>query len=78
MKIEISDEYASALSLYLKRITYDDAFRRTDCGFTAEKRKEQAYRFLDGVSDVEKAVNEELHKKYIKENTEQETQGRSR
>jgi len=75
MTIEINDEYASSLSLFLKRVTYDDAYRRTDCGFTAENRKAQAYRFLDGVSDVERSVNEELHKLYLKECEEEEKQG---
>ena len=74
MNIEICDEYARSLSLFLKRVTYDDAFRRTDCGFTAENRKAQAYRFLDGVSDVERAVNEELHKQYLKECEKEEKQ----
>jgi hypothetical protein len=62
MTIQINDENARSLSLFLKRITYEDAFRRTDSGFTAEARKSQAYRFLDGVTDVEKALNEELYK----------------
>jgi hypothetical protein len=59
MTIQIRDEVAKDLSLYLKRITYDDAYLRTDCGFTKESRKAQAYKFLDGVSDVEKSLNKE-------------------
>jgi hypothetical protein len=72
MKIEIKDEYASSLSLFLKRLTYEDVYRRTDCGFTAENRKAQTYYFLAGVSDVERAVNQELHKQCLKELEEEE------
>jgi hypothetical protein len=64
MVIQVNDKNARELSLFLKRITYDDAFRRTDCGFTDEARKKQAYRFLEGVSDVETSLNEELYKQH--------------
>jgi len=78
MQIEIRDEYARSLSLFLKRITYEDAFRRTDCGYTDENRKAQAYRFLDGVSDVEKSLNEQIYQQNLKKEAEQETQGMKR
>jgi hypothetical protein len=70
--IDIDEKNARALSLYLKRITYEDAFRRTDSGYTDEARKEQAYRFLDGVINVEKSINEELYKQ---RNTPNQTNG---
>jgi len=62
-------------SLYLKRITFEDAYRRTDSGYTEEKRKEQAYEFLQGCTTVEEVLNEELYRLSIKKNTEQQTQG---
>ena len=75
--IETDEEerIARRFSLYLKRITFEDAYRRTDCGYTEEKRKEQAYEFLHGCTTVEGLLNEELHKLTIKKNTEQQTQG---
>jgi len=56
MKIEIRDERARDFALFLKRMTYEDAYRRTDCGFTEENRKAQAYRFLEGAADVENSI----------------------
>jgi len=56
MKIEIRDERARDFALFLERMTYEDAYRRTDCGFTEENRKAQAYRFLEGASDVENSI----------------------
>ena len=59
IKLSIRDEaHAKALALYLKRITFEDALRRTDCGFSDEDRKEQAYTFLHAVNDVEKGLND--------------------
>jgi len=78
MKIEIRDENARSLALYMKRITYEDAFRRTDSGFTEEKRKEQAYRFLDGVSDVENSIYKEIEQQNIIKRKEEQTQGVTR
>jgi hypothetical protein len=52
MKIEIRDERA----LFLKRMTYEDAYRRTDSGYTNDYRKAQAYRFLEGAADVENSI----------------------
>jgi len=71
MTIQIRDEFARDFSLYLKRLTFEDAYRRTDSGFTEEKRKEQAYRFLEGVTDAEKSLNEEIYQQSLKKNTEQ-------
>jgi len=71
--IQIREERARDLSLFLKRITYDDAYRRTDCGFTEEKKKAQAYLFLDGVAAVEKSLDEEISRQPNKKN--QENQG---
>jgi len=48
-----SEEHANALALYLKRMTYEDALRRTDCGYSDEDRKEQAYTFLNAINDVQ-------------------------
>jgi len=56
MKIEIRDERARDFALFLKRMTYEDAYRRTDSGYTEEKRKSQAYRFLEGAADVENSI----------------------
>jgi len=59
IKLLIRDEeHAKALALYLKRITFEDALRRTDCGYSDEDRKEQAYTFLHAINDVEKCLNE--------------------
>ena len=59
IKVDIrSEKHARALALYLKRITFEDALRRTDCGYSDEDRKEQAYTFLHAVNDVEKCLNE--------------------
>jgi len=63
MKIEIRDKYAKALALYMKRITYEDAYRRTDSGYTEENRKAQAYDFLEGVTDVENSIIKEIRLK---------------
>jgi hypothetical protein len=43
---------AAALSVFCKRITFEDAYRRAD-GDTETARKEMAYRILRGLSDVE-------------------------
>ncbi|MDR2941740.1 MAG: hypothetical protein LBV17_04015 [Treponema sp.] len=75
MTIQIDDKKAKSLSLFLKRITYEDAFRRTDVGFTAEARKEQAYRFLDVVMDLEKSLYEGIWKQI---NTQNKNQGLKR
>jgi len=56
MKIEIRDERARDFALFLKRMTYEDAYRRTDSGYTEENRKAQAYRFLEGAIDVENSI----------------------
>ena len=48
-----SEKHAKALALYLKRITYEDAYKRTDCGYSDEERKEQAYTFLNAINDVQ-------------------------
>jgi hypothetical protein len=69
------EKIARNFSLYLKRITFEDAYRRTDCGYTEEKRKEQAYAFLKGCTTVEEVLNDELYRLSIKKNTEQQTQG---
>jgi len=53
-----SEKHARALALYLKRITFEDALRRTDCGYSDDERKEQAYTFLHAINDVEKGLNE--------------------
>ena len=59
IKVEIrSEKEARALALYLKRITFEDALRRTDCGYSDEDRKEQAYTFIDALNDVEKGLND--------------------
>jgi hypothetical protein len=79
MKIEIRDERASDFALFLKRMTYEDAYRRTDSGYTEEKRKEQAYRFLEGAADVENSIYDGIQlKREQEEKLEQETQGRRR
>jgi len=72
MKIEIRDENARAFSLFMNRITYEDAYRRTDCGFTEENRKTQAYKFLAGVAEVEKSLNEQIA---LQRKKEEQTQG---
>jgi hypothetical protein len=71
MTFQIRDEFARDFSLYLKRITFEDAYNKTDSGFTGQKRKEQAYRFLEGVADVEKSLNEKICKQSQKKNAEQ-------
>ena len=59
IKVDIrSENHARALALYLKRITFEDAYRRTDCGYSDEDRKEQAYTFLHAINDVEKGLND--------------------
>jgi len=59
IKIDIrSEKHARALALYLKRITYEDAYRRTDCGYSDEGRKEQAYMFLHALNDVQEGLND--------------------
>jgi hypothetical protein len=64
MTIQIRDEKVRDLFLYLKRITFEDAYRKTDSGFTEEKRKAQAYSFLDGLSDAEKSLNKAADGKF--------------
>jgi len=59
MKLTISRDNAKVLALYVKRVTYDDAYRRTDCGDTEEKRKAMAYRILVALSEVEKGLEKE-------------------
>jgi len=75
MKIEIRDEYAKPLALYMKRITYEDAYRRTDSGYTEENRKAQAYDFLEGVTDVENSIIKEIRLKREQEEKLEQTQG---
>ena len=60
MKIELAFDnpvHAVALAVFLKRVTFDDAYRRAD-GDTEAARKEMAYRILDGLSEVKKALAE--------------------
>jgi hypothetical protein len=59
MKIQIDfrGKYqASALAEFCKRVTFDDAYRRAS-GETDEERKTQAYVILEGLADVQDALN---------------------
>ena len=47
--------HAAALAAFLKRVTFDDAYRRAD-GETETARKEMACRILKGLAEVEKAL----------------------
>jgi len=78
MTIEIRDDRARDFSLYLKRMTYEDAYRRTDCGYTAEGRKSQAYRFLEGATSVETSLNEQIYQQSLKRKKEEQSQGFTR
>ena len=60
MKIELAFDnlaHAATLAVFLKRVTFDDAYRRAD-GETETARKEMAYRILKGLKNVEKALAE--------------------
>ena len=47
--------HAASLAVFLKRVTFDDAYRRAD-GDTETARKEMAYRILKGLKNVEEAL----------------------
>jgi hypothetical protein len=52
MRLTISDEkYLKALAYFCKRITYDDAYRRSH-GETEAERKDMAYTILNVMSDI--------------------------
>jgi len=52
MQLTISKENAEVLAVFVKRVTYDDAYRRSH-GETEEDRKAMAYRILEALSEVE-------------------------
>jgi len=59
MKKIISDKRAAMdLAVFIKRVTYDDAYRRSD-GETEEARKEMAYRILSVLGDVQDYLAEQ-------------------
>ena len=58
MKMELTINnvcHAAALSVFLKRVTFEDAYRRAD-GETETARKEMAYRILQGLQAVETSL----------------------
>jgi hypothetical protein len=58
MKLTIDNKYnAKALAVFCKRVTFEDAYRRTD-GETEEERKAMAYKILAALSDVETCLSE--------------------
>ena len=58
MKLTIRNEKnAKALAKFLKRVTFDDAYRRAD-GETEDERKAMAYQILNALSDVEACLEE--------------------
>jgi len=56
LTIEIENDNAAVLAVFLRRVTYEDAYRRAN-GETEEKRKEMAYKILEAMGDVEKCLN---------------------
>ena len=53
MKLTIGKKQnAAALAVFLKRVTYDDAYNKAD-GETEEERTAMAYQILNALSDVE-------------------------
>jgi len=59
MKIQVTfrnEKAARAVAEFCKRVTFDDAYRRT-AGETEESRKTAAYEMLDGLADIESALN---------------------
>jgi hypothetical protein len=58
MKLTFGNKYnAEALAVFCKRVTFEDAYRRTD-GEAEEERKAMAYRILAALSDVETSLRE--------------------
>jgi hypothetical protein len=53
MTITIENDYnAEALSVFCKRVTFDDAYRRAH-GETKADRKAMSYRILDAIANIE-------------------------
>jgi len=75
MKIEIRDDRAKDFFLFLNRLNDIDAYNKTDCGFTNEARRKQAYRFLEGIASVEYSLKEQIHKQSLKREKEERAQG---
>ena len=60
MKIQVTfrnEKTARAVAEFCKRVTFDDAYRRAS-GETDEDRKTRAYEMLDGLADIEKALQD--------------------
>ena len=58
MKLTIrNNENAKALAVFLKRVTFDDAYNRAD-GETKDERTSMAYKILNALSDVEACLEE--------------------
>jgi len=57
MKNQIcTDEYAEDLAQFCKRVTFEDAYRRSH-GETEEERKAMAYRILRALGEVQEYLN---------------------
>ena len=53
MELTFSNEHnAGALAVFCKRVTFEDAYRRSD-GETGKDREAMAYRILGALSDIE-------------------------
>jgi len=51
MKLEIRDERAMDLAYFVKRATFEDAYKRAH-GETEEERKSMAYRILGAFEEI--------------------------
>jgi hypothetical protein len=61
MKITVTfrnEKAARAMAEFCKRATYNDAYNRA-AGETEEKRKARAYEMLEGLSDIQSALEKE-------------------
>jgi hypothetical protein len=59
MKLTFSNEQnAGALAVFCKRVTYDDAYRRSD-GETEAERMDMAYRILSAIAELGACLGEE-------------------
>jgi len=56
MKLEISEEYAMDLACFCKRVTYDDAIKRSH-GETLKEQVGMANRILGALTEIERSLN---------------------
>ncbi|WP_300498921.1 hypothetical protein [Marinobacter sp.] len=55
-QLEIDQEAAAALALFLKRLTFDDWLEKTDPSRTSEDRIDHAYWMRKGCAAVERSL----------------------